>query len=85
MYVATKHNLATKSYSPNDFIDEDFMLISKGHKVLIVGHSNTTPMIANKLLGEDKYNDMDDNDNSSLYVVKVNGKAKKSEIRKVEL
>ncbi|MEZ4858227.1 MAG: phosphoglycerate mutase family protein [Flavobacteriaceae bacterium] len=85
MYVASKKKLPAEGYDPNSLISEDFYLITKGHKVLIVGHSNTTPRLANQLLGDDTYDEMLDTDNSSLYVVSLKGAEKKSEIRKVEL
>lgn len=85
IYVATKKNLATESYEPNNLLTEDFKLITKGHKVLIVGHSNTTPMLVNQLLESDTYEDIPDDDNSRLYVVTIQGEIKKSEIRKVAL
>ena len=46
--------------------------------------SNTTPIFANKILGEDKYQNMDDNDNASLYIVTVSDDKRISEVEKVE-
>tara|TARA_R100001132_G_C3252959_1_gene79487 strand:+ start:201 stop:731 length:531 start_codon:yes stop_codon:yes gene_type:complete len=85
MHVATKQNVPTESYKPDTLINEDFMLITKGHNVLIVGHSNTTPMLVNRILGTNTYEDIPDDDNSRLYVVTIEGDNKKCEIRKVEL
>ncbi|MEZ4874011.1 MAG: phosphoglycerate mutase family protein [Flavobacteriaceae bacterium] len=84
MYVATKQQLPAEEYVPQNLITEDFKQITKGHKVLIVGHSNTTPMLVNQLIGNETYPEMDDRDNSSLYVVTVKGKNTKAVIRKVE-
>ena len=63
--------------------DSIFQVNTKGKTVLVVGHSNTTPVFANKILGEKKYENMDDNDNSSLYIVTISGDQKKSKIEKV--
>ncbi|MRH99798.1 histidine phosphatase family protein [Kriegella sp. EG-1] len=39
--------------------------------VLVVGHSNTTPEFANQLLGVDKFYELDDSDNGSLFIVQI--------------
>ncbi|MEL6484146.1 MAG: phosphoglycerate mutase family protein [Bacteroidota bacterium] len=50
-----------------------FLENNKGRNVLVVGHSNTTPAMANQVLGEEYYQPMADDDNSSLYVVRIIG------------
>lgn len=40
-----------------------------GQHILIVGHSNTTPALANQLVGEGTYADIDDSNNGNLYIV----------------
>ena len=44
---------------------------SQGKTVLIVGHSNSTPVLVNKLLGEEKYPQIEDDNNGNLYVVTI--------------
>ena len=39
-------------------------------KVLIVGHSNTIPNFVNGLIEKDFYNQIDDLNNSNLYIRK---------------
>ena len=68
-YIATNQNLPAQQYDPNQLYTEDFQILTRGQKVLIVGHSNTTPMFVNAILGEKKYPWMDDGDNASLYIV----------------
>lgn len=41
----------------------------KGETILIVGHSDTTPTLVNSLLGEDRYEQIESNNNSNLYIV----------------
>lgn len=41
------------------------------NNVLVVGHSNSIPAFANKLIGEDFYKQIDDHINSYLYVVTI--------------
>lgn len=81
--TAMTKKLRIQYYDPRNMFDSIFQTETKGKSVLIVGHSNTTPVFANKILGEDKYQNMDDNDNSSLYVVTVCGGEKESKIEKL--
>ena len=41
----------------------------KGQNVLFVGHSNTTPEMVNYFLGEDRFQQLDENDYGSLFAV----------------
>lgn len=41
----------------------------KGQKILIVGHSNTTPYLVNRLIGEERFEEIDSSNNSNLYIV----------------
>jgi hypothetical protein len=77
-------NLSIQHYDPKKMYTEDFAAATKGKKILIVGHSNTTPVFANKILGEAKYKNMDDHDNASLYIVTVVGAKKTSRIEILE-
>nr|WP_296437053.1 phosphoglycerate mutase family protein [Winogradskyella sp.] len=65
------NNLDLKIYDPRNMNMKEFMKNTKGKTVLIVGHSNTTPMFANGLLGNKKYKMMDDNNNGGLYIVTI--------------
>src|SRR5690606_31271412 len=69
--TSVKKNIDIKYYDPNEVDIEEFKLINEGKNVLIVGHSNTTPEFVNKMIGFEKYDDMDDSDNSSLFIVRV--------------
>lgn len=81
--TAESKNLEILNYDPRKMYDSIFQADTKGKTVLVVGHSNTTPVFANKILGEKKYENMDDNDNASLYIVTVSGDKKTSKIEKV--
>ncbi len=69
--LAEKKGLETKEYEPRP--GEDWLAkLYKDHTsgtVVIVGHSNTIPFIANKLLGEDVFSQFDDKEYSNLIVV----------------
>ncbi|TXD49337.1 SixA phosphatase family protein [Polaribacter sp. IC073] len=76
-------NLKIISYDPKEMNDAIFKQATIGKTVLVVGHSNTTPAFANKILGEKKYEDISDNDNASLYIVTIAGDKKMSSIEKI--
>ncbi|MFK8060978.1 MAG: histidine phosphatase family protein [Polaribacter sp.] len=82
--TAESHSLEILNYNPRKMYDSIFQIDTKGKTILVVGHSNTTPVFANKILGEKKYENMDDHDNASLYIVTVSGDKKTSKIEKVD-
>ncbi|WP_010518050.1 SixA phosphatase family protein [Croceivirga radicis] len=69
--TSVKHNIDIKIFDPKEIDVKQLLLDNYGASVLMVGHSNTTPALANKLIGEEKYQSMDDNDNSSVYIIKL--------------
>ena len=68
--TSVKKNIDIAFYDPRSIDIEEFKSKNKGANVLVVGHSNTTPDFANKLLGETFYEAMDDDDNSSLFIIR---------------
>lgn len=82
--TAESKKIEIVSYDPRNMYDSIFQANTKGKTVLVVGHSNTTPVFVNKILGEKKYKDMDDHDNASLYIVTISGDKKTSKVEKVE-
>jgi broad specificity phosphatase PhoE len=82
--TAESKKLEIQNYDPEKMYDAVFKSATKGKTVFIVGHSNTTPVFANKIIGENKYENMDDKDNASLYIVTITGDKKSTRIVKVE-
>lgn len=77
--TADSKNLSLHLYNPSDLYSKAFQNNTKGKTVLIVGHSNTTNVFANKVLGVERYDEINDNNNSNLYIVTViDGKATSS-------
>ena len=58
-------------YSTRNIDYRNFKEINKGKKVLIVGHSNTIPNFVNGLIEKDFYDQIDDLNNSNLYLVNI--------------
>lgn len=69
--LAELNNLEILSYDPGKLYSEKFRKATRGKTVMVVGHSNTTPHFANAILGEKKYNDIDDSENGALFIVQL--------------
>ncbi|WP_299528073.1 histidine phosphatase family protein, partial [uncultured Lutibacter sp.] len=61
-------SLEIKFYNPNELYNDDFKLTTKNKTVLVVGHSNTTPLFVNAILENEKYAEIEDLNNSNLYI-----------------
>ncbi|MFM1879545.1 MAG: hypothetical protein RLZZ241_2411 [Bacteroidota bacterium] len=72
--TAIKKDILVQYYDPKSLDVVNFLRENRGKRVLIVGHSNTTPDLVNKLIGEsNRFHDMDDEDNGSLFLVQLIG------------
>ena len=69
--TADSKNLPIFIYDSKDIYSDSFQRETSAQTVLVVGHSNTTNVCANTALGEEKYGQIDDNNNSNLYIVTV--------------
>lgn len=81
--TADSKYLKIVNYDPRKMYDSIFKQNTKGKTVLVVGHSNTTPVFVNKILGKKKYEWMKDDDNSSLFIVTISNAKKTSKILKI--
>lgn len=71
--TAVKKDLSVSYYDPKAMDMAKFLEENKGKEVLVVGHSNTTPAFVNALLGEERYSELDDRDNGTLFIVTMVG------------
>jgi len=78
--TAEMNGLTLTMYDPSNLDGKAFLEVNKGKKVLVVGHSNTTPAFVNAILGNEKYPDMADDNNGSLYIVTVSSTGEMSDI-----
>ena len=70
--VARHHGLEIQVYKPGDAAAIEKMLNDHpGQTILIGGHSNTIPGIANQLLGEKQFDDFNENDYGNVLIVSV--------------
>lgn len=82
--VAQQKSIPPIVYDPNTVYSENFLKDTEGKSVLVVGHSNTIPYLVNKLIKEERFKEMDDNDNATLFKVTINGNDRKVETITVE-
>ncbi|GAA4241198.1 MULTISPECIES: phosphoglycerate mutase family protein [Winogradskyella] len=78
--TAKLNNIDIQFYNPSNLMTEEFLDKTKGKTVLIVGHSNTIPKLANSLLSKQKYADIADDNNANLYKVTIKKEEKTSEL-----
>lgn len=71
-------------YNPDNLYSEDFKTRTEGKTVLVAGHSDTTPQFVNAIMGKKLYENMDDTDNGSLYIVTICGNSKKVQVLHID-
>lgn len=69
--TATSQSLKVETYDPENLFNDDFKKKTEGKTVLIVGHSNTTPQLVNKILGSEKFKDIPDDENGAMYILNI--------------
>ncbi|MEM6769395.1 MAG: phosphoglycerate mutase family protein [Bacteroidota bacterium] len=71
--TAASHNLRIINYDPSLLQEfaKDLKRLYHGKTVLVVGHSNTTPALANYLAETDEYPRFSELDYTNLYVVTI--------------
>ena len=80
MPTAEKNGISELTmYDPRNMDIKAFLDETQGKTLLIVGHSNTTPDFVNKLLGSEKYEQIDDSNNANLYIVHVSATGEKTD------
>ncbi|MDN3593388.1 phosphoglycerate mutase family protein [Zunongwangia endophytica] len=74
--TAESKNLSIEVYDHKNLNSEKFKKETLGKKVLVVGHTNTTPYFANRTLGYDHFEaDIDESEHGKLFIVQVNPNA----------
>ena len=69
--VAQNRNMETRLYDPKKLEDLAKVLIERGENTLVVGHSNSTPVLAGLLIGE-KLEPIDESIYNRIYQVVIN-------------
>ena len=69
--TAKSKGLELVLYHPSKIDYTKFLAETKRKIVLVVGHSNTTPVFVNKIIGIEKYKLIDDKNYGNLYIVEI--------------
>lgn len=70
--LAAKRGLQVQIYNPRELKQMSEMIMTgKIKRLLIVGHNNTTPGLANLLLGRDEFTTLPESVYDKIYVVKI--------------
>ncbi|MBW1297535.1 SixA phosphatase family protein [Aquimarina litoralis] len=67
--LAKDRKIEIELYDPRKIYDKAFQEITKGKTSLIVGHSNSTPTLVNKIIGKEKYQSIDEKVYSKLFII----------------
>ncbi len=78
--TVAKNGLELTIYNTEKIDFDAFLSNTKGKTILIVGHSNTIPQFVNSIIGTNKYNDIDDNNNGNLYIVTIVNERKSDQV-----
>ena len=71
MPISKKSKKEILIYSPSKINYSKFLSDNNNNKVLVVGHSNTIPVFVNGLIKQNFYGQINDTNNSNLYIVKI--------------
>jgi len=69
--VSLSKKLAAILYNPKTVDLDLFLKDNIGETVLVVGHSNSTPELVNKIIKEKKYENISENIFGNLYIVTI--------------
>lgn len=69
--TATTKKIEIKLYNPKTINIDSFKKETLGKKVLIVGHSNTTPKFVNDIINQNLFSDIEDATFGNLYIVTI--------------
>ena len=71
MPISKKSKKEISIYNPSKINYGKFLSENNNNKVLVVGHSNTIPGFVNRLIKYNFYSQINDINNSNLYIVKI--------------
>ena len=81
--LAQKLNQQVITYNPAEADLKAMAAKHEGQSIVIVGHSNTIPMYVNKLIGENKYPDIDEAEFGNIFIITLENGSISHELRKM--
>ena len=81
--LARKRRMMIQIYDPRNLNQmRDLIESGKIKRIVVVGHNNTTPALANLLLKEDKYKNLAESEYDKIWIIKIKrNKTKPNKIR----
>lgn len=71
--LADQFGLDIRIYNHRDTASINSMVADcTGRVAVIAGHSNSTPRLANRLIGKEEYGDMDEGDYTKMFKIRLN-------------
>ena len=68
--LAELKTLEVQNYNYRDsLLLQDFIQNHSGETIVVSGHSNTTPILANRLIGEERFEELGENEYDKLFMV----------------
>ncbi|WP_044102974.1 SixA phosphatase family protein [Neolewinella persica] len=77
--LAAATGLSVRKYAASanpEKLTTEWLKKHRGETILVVGHSNTIPGLVNALIGESRYEDINEDDYRKLFRVTVDGEGK---------
>lgn len=71
IFIAKDKGIKIDKYKTNNTYNKPFREDNKGKTILVVGHSNTIPYLANKIIGKDIYSSIDETIHGNLYIISI--------------
>jgi 2,3-bisphosphoglycerate-dependent phosphoglycerate mutase len=77
--IAKRRKLEIQMYDPSKLKDLAALILAakKSRRFVIVGHNNTTPALANLLVGESKYKPLTETEYDKIFIIRI----KKGKVR----
>ncbi len=70
--LARKRRMMTQIYDPRNLNQmRDLIVSGKIKRIVVVGHSNTTPELANLLIKQDKYKNLAESEYDKIWIIKI--------------
>ena len=82
--TALQQQLPIFYYDMKRLYNDEFKDKNRGKTVLVVGHSNTTPHLANAILKKEVYPEINDRVNGLLYIIHVRGEIASGQVLSID-
>ena len=81
--LARRRRMMIQIYDPRNLGQmKDLILSGKLKRIVVVGHNNTTPVLANLLIGQEKYKNLAETEYDKIWIVKIRkNKSKPNKIK----